>query len=102
MENKSSRQQIQTAEILAGLFDAIFCDGLAYETAAQVGLDNVLTIVFFEPRSAAKLTAEIHKTGLLKSCIWQDGGSPKIQCRADLSGILDKSEPRNTKPMKLQ
>ena len=101
MENKSSRQQIQTAEILAGLFAAV-CDGLAYETTARVGLDNVLTIVFFEPRSAAKLTAEIHKTGLLKSCIWQDGGSPKIQCRADLSGILDKSEPRNTKPKKLQ
>lgn len=101
MENKSSRQQIQSAEILAGLFDAAFCDGLAYETSAQVGLDNVLTIVFFEPRCAAKVTAEIHKTGLLKSCIWQEGNSQKIQCKADLSGILDKSDPRNTKPRKL-
>ena len=103
MQPKCTRQQIQQAEIMGGVFEAA-CGYLPYpyEASADLQLDGLLTIIFYEPMTGARLTVEIQKTGLMKSCAWQDGREDAQKCRTDLSSILSQEDFKNSKPRKFK
>lgn len=101
MQPKCTRQQIQQAEIMGGVFEAA-CGCHHFEASADLQLDGLLTIIFYEPMTGARLKAEIQKTGLMKYCTWQDGREDAQKCRADLSGILSQEDFKNSKPRKFK
>ena len=101
MQPKCTRQQIQQAEIMGGVFGAA-CGCRYFESSADLQLDGLLTIIFYEPMTGARLTVEIQKTGLMKSCAWQDGREDAQKCRTDLSSILSQEDFKNSKPRKFK